>query len=282
MIANTSCKLGKADFRNLRQLSTFTDSCAEPEIVRVPRIRLLPGERSREFVLNYALEKKYLESAPQALSDIAMLMLDTGLRLGETLALQWGDVRLEPVGVAKFGFVCVREGKSKNARRNVPLTARAGMMVKRRISQGAPVWPNAGRQMDGEGGEQPCVFVSHRGGPFSVDTLDKMHADVRTKLNLSKEFVLHSLRHTMLTRLGESGADAFTIMNVAGHSTVVVSQRYIHPSPESVERAFERLETLNGKGSEAAAQEQAEQETRALSLPTISTTMDLAEDVVAR
>jgi hypothetical protein len=30
MIANTSCKLGKADFRNPRQLSTFTDSRAEP------------------------------------------------------------------------------------------------------------------------------------------------------------------------------------------------------------------------------------------------------------
>jgi len=79
-----------------------------------------------------------------------------------------------------------------------------------------------------------------------------MHGSVRKALNLSKEFVLHSLRHSMLTRLGESGADAFTIMRVAGHSTVVVSQRYIHPSPESVVRAFERLEVLNEKGSEAA------------------------------
>jgi hypothetical protein len=43
----------------------------------------------------------------------------------------------------------------------------------------------------------------------------------------------------MLTRLGESGTDAFTIMRVADHSSIVVSQRYIHPTPESVERAFE-------------------------------------------
>jgi integrase len=41
--------------------------------------------------------------------------------------------------------------------------------------------------------------------------------------------VLHSLRHTMLTRLGESGVDAFTIMRIAGHSSITVSQRYIHP-----------------------------------------------------
>jgi site-specific recombinase XerD len=36
------------------------------------------------------------------------------------------------------------------------------------------------------------------------------------------------------TRLGESGADAFTIMRVMGHSTVTVSQKYVHPSPEAL------------------------------------------------
>jgi len=56
--------------------------------------------------------------------------------------------------------------------------------------------------------------------------------------------VLHSVRHTFGTRLGESGADAFTIMKLMGHSTVTVSERYVHPSPESVERAVERLLAL--------------------------------------
>jgi len=58
----------------------------------------------------------------------------------------------------------------------------------------------------------------------------------------------------MLTRLGEAGVDAFTIMRIAGHSSITVSQRYVHPSPESLERAFERLELLNanaGRRSEA-------------------------------
>ena len=30
-----------------------------------------------------------------------------------------------------------------------------------------------------------------------------------------------------------------------GHSTVIVSQRYVHPSPESMEIAVSRLEALN-------------------------------------
>ena len=62
-------------------------------------------------------------------------------------------------------------------------------------------------------------------------------------------FVLHSMRHTCLTRLGEAGADAFTIMKLAGHSSVTVSQRYIHPTGETVQLAFDRLEALNKAGA---------------------------------
>jgi hypothetical protein len=62
------------------------------------------------------------------------------------------------------------------------------------------------------------------------------------------EFVLHSLRHTMLTRLRESSVDAFTIMKIAGHSSIVVSQRYVHPTPEAVESAFESLQRAAQRG----------------------------------
>jgi len=64
-------------------------------------------------------------------------------------------------------------------------------------------------------------------------------------------FVLHSLRYTCGTRLGEGGADAFTIMRLMGHSSVTISQRYVHPTPEALERAVERLEGLNQKAQKA-------------------------------
>jgi hypothetical protein len=94
--------------------------------------------------------------------------------------------------------------------------------------------------------------------PILGTSLDHQHDDVRKALNLPSDFVVHSLRHTMLTRLGEAGADAFTIMRIAGHSSVTVSQRYVHPTPEGMERAFERLEKSN-----AVKFEQAEAEAKA-------------------
>lgn len=54
-----------------------------------------------------------------------------------------------------------------------------------------------------------------------------------------------SFRHTFGMCLGETGADAFTIMRLMGHSSVTVSQRYVHPSPEPVERAISRMEAYN-------------------------------------
>lgn len=56
-----------------------------------------------------------------------------------------------------------------------------------------------------------------------------------------RAFVLYSLRHTFLTRLGESGCDAWTLARIAGHSNVSMSSRYVHPSEDSVLNAMANL-----------------------------------------
>jgi integrase len=203
------------------------------DIQRVPRIRLLNGERTRDFVLSRKQEQIYLAACPQPLHDIAVLMLETGLRIGEALNLKWSDVIFDPIKGSRFGFLRVREGKSRNARRVVPLTDRASTTLQGRVSA--------------QNG--PLLFANREGGRYVSTSINHLHRNAVAPMVEGKrhplfagDFVLHSLRHTMLTRLGESGVDAFTIMRIAGHSSIVVSQRYIHPTPEAVERAFERLQ----------------------------------------
>jgi len=98
--------------------------------------------------------------------------------------------------------------------------------------------------------------------PYLVTSLDHLHKKLREDLQLPKDFVIHSLRHTFLTRFGETGADAFTIKKVAGHSSVTISERYIHPTPEGQERAFERLANLN-----QTAVEKEENDAESLQIP---------------
>ena len=201
-------------------------------INRVPRIRLLRGERSREFILSHAQERNYLEFAPQPLKDAALLMLDTGLRVGELRSLEWEDVHLQPVGDARFGFIHVRKGKSTNAKRNVSLSPRVRAMLDSRKASS----------------KSGYVFTDESDiMPVSIWTMEDQHKRMRQALRFPADAVIHSFRHTFGTRLGETGADAFTIMKVMGHSTVVVSQKYVHPTPEAMERAFERLNAANEK-----------------------------------
>ena len=123
----------------------------------------------------------------------------------------------------------VLSGKAKSKKsRNVPLSERTVKMLK-----------NLGPAAKG--------YVFHRtdGSPWPNSHLGQQHSRMRTLLKMPSDFVLHSLRHTFGTRLGESGADAFTIMRLMGHSTVTVSQRYVHPSPEAVELAYERMTAMN-------------------------------------
>jgi integrase len=211
-------------------------------IGKVPKLKRLPGERARDFVLDQQDEDRYLAAAPQPLKDAALLMLDTGLRAGEAVNLQWSDIWLQPAVNARHGYLNIRNGKSKNAKRTIQLTERVAVMLRARKddSKSAYVFP-------GDSPEAPILITS----------LDHQHDRVREALKLPRDFVMHSLRHTMLTRLGESGAGAFEIMRIAGHSSVTVSQRYVHPSEESTGRAFERLEAMNAAKREKVAKDSA-------------------------
>ncbi len=77
------------------------------------------------------------------------------------------------------------------------------------------------------------------------NSLDHLHKELWESLKMLPEFVLNSLRHSFGTRLGEGGTDAFSNMRLMGHSSVTISQRYVHPTPEALGRAVERLELLN-------------------------------------
>ena len=133
------------------------------EINRVPKIRLLNGERVRDFVLPRRTEKDYLAACAQPLADIAVLVLEAGLRIGEALSLLWADVELEPLAGSRFGYIRIREGKSRNARRTIPLTDRASKMLRK-------------RKQTTSGG---LVFGNRDGHSYLVTSINHLHQRAR-------------------------------------------------------------------------------------------------------
>jgi integrase len=211
-------------------------------INRVPKISINHGaEVQRERVLDHGEEQAYLAVSKQPLRDVATLILDGGFRPEEVFRMSWEDVNFRPAGKAAYGYVHVPIGKTKYARRNVSMTARVKALLEMRHSQ------------QGEPSEGWVFAAPTKSG--RVESLKSQHKKALT-LSKVRAFVLYSLRHTMLTRLGEAGADAFAIQKIAGHSSILISQRYVHPTPERIEGAFTLLESYNAAKETQLKEEQ--------------------------
>src|SRR5262249_2088102 len=93
-------------------------------IVTVPAIHLLPGERQSDRVLTQQEEEMYLGKAQPLLKKFATIAIDTGMRPEEILRIRWENVRFQPAGDAKYGYIHNPHGKTARAKRNLPMTAR--------------------------------------------------------------------------------------------------------------------------------------------------------------
>ena len=200
-----------------------------------PKLALLPGERHRERVITPDEEMRYLAAASPLLADVASVLADTGLRPDECYQLRWENVTWVN---GRNGSLLITHGKTAAARRALPRTPRVRAVLESR-------WNAAGKPSEGWAWPAPT-----RSEHIDHSSLKKQHAKAFRAVNREAKknslkpiapFVLYSFRHTFLTRLGESGCDAWTLARIAGHSSIVISMRYVHPSDDLVLNAMTNL-----------------------------------------
>ena len=209
-----------------------------------PKVQMLRGERHRERVVSEKEEARYLSAAPALLADVATVLVDTGMRPEECFRLRWESLTWAN---GRFGTLLVTHGKTAAARRLIPMTPRVRHVLETR-------WETAKKPDEGwvwtaptksEHIESSSLKKKHSG---TFKTINKAVKEENEKATCEAEkqkpitpWVLYSFRHTFLTRLGESGCDAWTLARIAGHSSITISQRYVHPSENAVMDAFSRL-----------------------------------------
>ena len=212
-----------ASLRILRRVLRVAEEWGELE--KAPKVRMLPGESHRERVVTQEEERRYLASANSLLAEIATVLVDTALRPEECYRLVWDSITWVN---GRNGTLLVTHGKTKAARRLLPMTPRVRHILETR-------WNAHGRPSEGYVWPAPT-----KTGHIEPSSLKKQHSKA-LKLSKVRPFVLYSLRHTFLTRLGESGCDVWTLARIAGHSSIAISARYVHPSEDAVLQAMARL-----------------------------------------
>ena len=184
-------------------------------------VKLLSGENHRERVLTVEEENCYLGAASEPLASIAALLVDTGMRPDEAFRLRWEQITWEN------GSLLIERGKTKAARRLVYFTPRVKAVLESIFkAQGSP--------------EEGWVWRAEtRSGHAEPSTIRKQHKNALRSSGV-RPFVLYTLRHTFLTRIGTSGVDPWTFMKIAGHSTTDMGKRYVHPDGAGVLAALEK------------------------------------------
>ncbi len=217
-----------------RKVAALSKAMSEAEdleiIARKPRMARY--KESEHRVRRFTPEEERLCMAfferisNQDMLDYVVLSLDTGMRQGEVLQLHFADAQDGRVTVWGTGANGQRSKSGKS--RSVALTSRAQAVLDRRREtiRGKEVFPGFNKN-----------HVAHYWGRMA-ETLG---------LDEDKQFVPHILRHEFCSRLASNGENAAVIQQLAGHSTMSVTQRYIHLFGDELDGAIERLEPTKEK-----------------------------------
>ena len=180
--------------------------------------RALSGDEQRALV-------RAAEAGKPRDRTIVVLLLYTGLRLTELVALDIGDARIS----ARKGLLVVRSGKGDRYR-EVPLN--------RPVRDALEAWlkVRSKRLTDGE----PALFVGPQGRRLSPRAVDMVIRNTARRAGLGLS--AHVLRHTCVTNLVRGGNDIVLVAELAGHQRLETTRRYSLPSAADRQAAMDRLE----------------------------------------
>jgi integrase/recombinase XerC len=154
------------------------------------------------------------------------LLYASGLRVGELVSLDWGEVDLRSRVLRVVG----KGGKE----RMVPFGRPAAEALAAWLRQWEEVRCGDGHARDrghggggGRPGEEP-VFLNHRGGRLSERSVRRLLDRWVRAAGVAPGVHPHTLRHTFATHLLEGGADLRAIQELLGHSSLATTQRYTH------------------------------------------------------
>jgi len=171
----------------------------------------------RKFIFSNEMEEKLISKSNELghadKTCLWIFLIDMGCRLSEALKLTWEDIDF------KYKFAKFRNTKNGEDR-DVPMFERVDKIL-------------TDRREDGH--NSPF--------PFSISSVEWTWRKIRRELSMNneKDFVIHALRHTCITRLLKRKIGIETVQLVVGHSDIRMTQAYNHPDKFDIRDTLRRF-----------------------------------------
>ncbi len=222
-IHNIVRTLGMALAQGVRERSLVDNATVGVSLPRVEREPVRALTEATAVAVIDACKDSYI-------ADLVVLLLGSGLRVGEALGLDWRDVG--------EGFVTVR--RSKTQVRAVPISDDAAAALERHRLTAKRYGP-----------EVPVFLAPNRQRTGKTDRLRGDTVGHTLKLLLEQAGLphmrVHDLRHGVATLMVARGVHMRLIAQQLGHANPAITAKvYSHVSPES---SLEAVQVLNRKRS---------------------------------
>lgn len=192
-------------------------------IGRLPYIEMEEEAEGRERYIEYDEEIKiinyFLENNQEFMSNLMQILIDTGMRLGEGIRLQFSNNKNCKIDFDQEYIIIFTDKEKK--KKTIPMTDRVKTILSNL--------------------KETC----DKPFPFNNDYYQKRWRKMRIDLGFDNEsdpMVLHSLRHTCASRLVQDGHSLQVAKEMLGHSTIQVTERYGHLEVDNLRSAVKHGE----------------------------------------
>ena len=160
----------------------------------------------------------------QAIRDRAMvlLMLKTGIRVGELVSLKLEDVYLGQ----RQGEITIRQGKGNKFRR-IPLNYDVRISINDWLNVRSTETTTA------------TLFLNKQNGAITTNGVERRITQYSQRVGV--KITPHMLRHTFAKNALDRGADITQVAVLLGHENLNTTRRYLTPGQEDLKKVVETL-----------------------------------------
>lgn len=257
---NTNKPMAKKTLKSIKNtvVSVFNYAIDNSNLDRNPaKNMVIPKKAVKEERNALTLEEmNWLIDTPHRCRTAALIMMFCGLRLGETIPLQWSDIDYEKslLTVSKSTYLVsantygVKRGTKNGKERTVPIPDILLNVLKeeQKNSQSRYICPKNDLDMQTPTSWRRLwqSYFGELNRKYCNNSVNKpnKYCPQKTKVTIDK-ITPHRLRHTYATLLYSSGVDLLTAKELLGHSDVSTTLKiYTHLEKTVINISIKKLE----------------------------------------